>query len=75
MGAATVLMVSGDKIPNNVKAIIADSGYTSVWDIFASEIQSPAKHCASFFREGSINIRYCYLSLALERISTHITNH
>lgn len=37
MGAATVLMASGDKLPSNVKAIIADSGYTSVWDIFASE--------------------------------------
>ncbi|MBP3463366.1 MAG: alpha/beta hydrolase [Clostridia bacterium] len=40
MGAATVLMVSGDKLPNNVKAIIADSGYTSVWDIFASEAKA-----------------------------------
>ena len=37
MGAATVLMASGDELPNNVKAIIEDSGYTSVWDIFASE--------------------------------------
>ena len=37
MGAATVLMASGDELPQNVKAIIADSGYTSVWDIFASE--------------------------------------
>lgn len=37
MGAATVLMASGDELPSNVKAIIADSGYTSVWDIFASE--------------------------------------
>lgn len=37
MGAATVLMASGDNISSNVKAIIADSGYTSVWDIFASE--------------------------------------
>ncbi len=37
MGSATVLMASGDNIPSNVKAIIADSGYTSVWDIFASE--------------------------------------
>lgn len=37
MGAATVLMLSGDNLQNNVKCIIADSGYTSVWDIFASE--------------------------------------
>lgn len=37
MGAATVLMASGDPLPDNVRAIIEDSGYTSVWDIFASE--------------------------------------
>ncbi|WP_439425193.1 alpha/beta hydrolase [Oenococcus alcoholitolerans] len=32
MGAATVTMLSGDKLPVNVKAIIEDSGYTSVSD-------------------------------------------
>lgn len=40
MGAATVLMASGDKLPKNVQAIIEDSGYTSVWDIFASEAKA-----------------------------------
>ena len=40
MGAATVLMASGDELPQNVKAIIEDSGYTSVWDIFASEAKA-----------------------------------
>ena len=40
MGAATVLMAAGDELPNNVKAIIEDSGYTSVWDIFASEAKA-----------------------------------
>ena len=40
MGAATVLMASGDELPSNVKAIIEDSGYTSVWDIFASEAKA-----------------------------------
>ena len=40
MGAATVLMASGDELPNKVKAIIEDSGYTSVWDIFASEAKA-----------------------------------
>ena len=40
MGAATVLMASGDLLPSNVKAIIEDSGYTSVWDIFASEAKA-----------------------------------
>lgn len=40
MGAATVLMASGDDLPTNVKVIIADSSYTSVWDIFASEAKA-----------------------------------
>lgn len=40
MGAATVLMASGDTLPNNIKAIIEDSGYTSVWNIFASEAKA-----------------------------------
>ena len=40
MGAATVLKASGDELPSNVKAIIEDSGYTSVWDIFASEAKA-----------------------------------
>ena len=40
MGAATVLMASGDNLPENVKAIVADSGYTSVWDIFTSEAKA-----------------------------------
>lgn len=40
MGAATVLMASGDNLPTNVKTIIEDSGYTSVWDIFASEAKA-----------------------------------
>ena len=35
-----MLMASGDALPNNVKAIIEDSGYTSVWDIFASEAKA-----------------------------------
>jgi uncharacterized protein len=30
MGAATVLMTSGEKLPKEVKGIIADSGYTTV---------------------------------------------
>jgi uncharacterized protein len=30
MGAATVLMTSGEKLPEEVKGIIADSGYTTV---------------------------------------------
>lgn len=32
MGATTVLSVSGEKLPNNVKAVISDSAYTSAYD-------------------------------------------
>ena len=38
MGAATVLMTSGEEIPSNVKSIVADCGYTSVWDEFAYQL-------------------------------------
>lgn len=39
MGAATVLMMSGEELPPNVKAIIADSPYTSVHDLFAYQLK------------------------------------
>lgn len=32
MGAATVMMASGETLPSEVKTIIEDCGYTSVWD-------------------------------------------
>lgn len=39
MGAATVLMTSGEDLPINVKAIIADSPYTNVQDLFAYQMK------------------------------------
>ena len=39
MGAATVLMASGETLPDNVKAVIADCGYTSEWDEFIWEAE------------------------------------
>lgn len=39
MGAATVLMTSGEDLPPNVKAIIADSPYVSVYDLFAYQMK------------------------------------
>lgn len=38
MGGATVMMVSSEELPENVKGIVEDCGYTSVWDIFADEL-------------------------------------
>lgn len=34
MGAATVMMTIGEKLPKQVKSAIEDCGYTSVWDEF-----------------------------------------
>ncbi len=63
MGGATVLMTSGEELPDNVKAIVDDCGYTSVWDIFADEMEYlfnlpefPFLYSASFFA----NIRAGY---------------
>lgn len=39
MGAATVLMASGEQLPEQVKAIVADSAYTSVYDLFAYQME------------------------------------
>lgn len=39
MGAATVMMTSGEKLPSNVRIVIEDCGYTSVWDEFAYELK------------------------------------
>ena len=38
MGGATTMMISGLELPDNVKCFIEDCGYTSVWDIFAHEL-------------------------------------
>lgn len=39
MGAATVLMTSGEPLPKQVKAVVADSPYTSVHDMFAYQMK------------------------------------
>ena len=40
MGGAAVLMASGENLPSNIKAIISDCAYTSVYDIFDYEIRN-----------------------------------
>lgn len=47
MGGATVMMVSGEELPDQVKGIVEDCGYTSVWDIFSDEL-SYLFHLPSF---------------------------
>ncbi len=39
MGGATVMMTAGEELPANVKCIIEDCGYSSVWDEFAVQLQ------------------------------------
>lgn len=39
MGAATVMMVSGEDLPEQVKAIVEDCGYTSVYDQLAYQLK------------------------------------
>lgn len=40
MGGATVMMTAGEDLPENVKGIVEDCGYTSVWDIFSDELSA-----------------------------------
>lgn len=43
MGSATTMMTTGEVLPDNVKAAVADCGYTSVWDIFSNKIKNNFK--------------------------------
>ena len=54
MGGATVMMTSGEDLPPQVKAVIEDCGYTSVWDEFRTQLREqfglpafPVLHIAS----------------------------
>ena len=39
MGAATVMMTSGEELPSNVRMVIEDCGYTSVWEELSYELR------------------------------------
>ena len=39
MGAATVMMTSGDPLPDYVKCFVEDCGYSSAWDQFATNLK------------------------------------
>ncbi|NFI55381.1 alpha/beta hydrolase [Clostridium botulinum] len=54
MGASTVMMTAGENLQQNVKLIIEDCGYTSVWDEFSYQLKCmyklptfPIMHMAS----------------------------
>ena len=40
MGGATVMMTAGEDLPSNVKAIVEDCGYTSVYEMFTAELNN-----------------------------------
>lgn len=40
MGAATTLMLTGQKLPGNVCGVVADCGFTSPWDVFKSVLKN-----------------------------------
>ncbi len=48
MGGATVMMLSGEKLPDNVKAVIADCGYTSAKEEFMYQIKHQFPHFPKF---------------------------
>lgn len=39
MGAATVMMASGEKLPSQVKAVVEDCGYTSAYAMFKDQLK------------------------------------
>lgn len=43
MGAATVMMTSGENLPKNIKGLIVDCGYSSVYNEFATILHSAFK--------------------------------
>ncbi|MEG2811172.1 MAG: alpha/beta hydrolase [Clostridium sp.] len=40
MGAATVMMTSGENLPINVKGVVEDCGYTSAWNQFSYHLNN-----------------------------------
>lgn len=51
MGAATVMMVSGEVLPAYVKCFVEDCGYTSVWDEFYVRLKRQTKVFAPLILE------------------------
>lgn len=79
MGAATVMMVSGENLPTNVKLIVEDCGYTSVWDIFSFELNLrfnlstfPVLNAASFITSVRAGYNYKEAS-SIDQIKKSVT--
>lgn len=79
MGAATVMMASGENLPTNVKLIVEDCGYTSVWDIFSFELKLrfnlstfPVLNAASFITNVRAGYSYKEAS-SIDQIKKSVT--
>lgn len=79
MGAATVMMASGEDLPTNVKLIVEDCGYTSVWDIFSFELNLrfnlstfPVLNAASFITSVRAGYNYNEAS-SIDQIKKSVT--
>lgn len=69
MGGATVMMAAGEELPGNVRAVVADCGFSDMWTLFSYQLKGifklppfPLMHAADLFarlligfsmREGS----------------------
>jgi fermentation-respiration switch protein FrsA (DUF1100 family) len=58
MGAATVLMMSGKKLPGQVKFIIADCGFTNYFDTALHMLQFPGKRIVLEATNLYLTLRY-----------------
>lgn len=79
MRAATVMMASGENLPTNVKLIVEDCGYTSVWDIFSFELKLrfnlstfPVLNAASFITNVRAGYNYKEAS-SIDQIKKSVT--
>lgn len=79
MGASTVLMSSGLKLPENVKAIIADCGFTSAYDVFSHILKRdyhipkfPLMKITEFLTKRTAGYGYNDVNTINEVAKTHI---
>lgn len=71
MGAATVLMASGEQLPENVKLLIADSSYTSVYSEFKTMLRRLTKYPVNRFMVQAN--RYAKQKLGFSLIQASVT--
>lgn len=71
MGAATVLMASGEQLPDNVKLLIADSSYTSVYSEFKTMLKRLTKYPVNRFMVQAN--RYAKKTLGFSLIQASVT--